>query len=77
LISFNNTPAALSDFSSTPLQNFFSTSKEGPYCIPVGFASFPDAKNGTNATIQIQHDGGDGNLYQVRHNAPLLPFTCD
>ena len=58
-----------SDASNIPFAvPFFQTSGEGAACIPIdiGKLGISGVGNGTNVTIQVQFDGGDGNLFQVR-----------
>ncbi|QRV76122.1 nucleoporin-interacting protein NIC96 [Ceratobasidium sp. AG-Ba] len=70
LISFASNPQNLTQFSNSSdgaqLTNFIRLTKQGEACIPVNIESLglSNVSNGTNATIQIQFDGGDGNLYQ-------------
>ena len=46
---------------------FFKTSGEGLACIAIDIESLgiEGIKDGSNVTIQVQFDGGDGNLFQV------------
>lgn len=75
LISFDANPSAFSEFNQTSsgqpipyLKPFIQLSGTGEVCIPVDIASLgvPGVQDGTNATIQVQFNGGDGELYQVR-----------
>jgi hypothetical protein len=67
LISFAANPQNITQFSNSSdgaqLTNFIKLTKQGEACLPVNVQSLglPNAKNGANATIQIQYDGGDGN----------------
>jgi len=73
LISIDQNPTNFSVFniSSTGVQlpfavPFFQTTGEGLACIPVdiGKLNIPGIGNGSNVTLQVQFDGGDGNLFQ-------------
>ncbi|KAG8721579.1 hypothetical protein FRC08_012022 [Ceratobasidium sp. 394] len=70
LISFDPNPQNITQFSNSSngaqLTNFIKLDKQGEACLPVNIQSLglSNVSNGTNATIQIQFDGGDGNLYQ-------------
>ena len=46
---------------------FFQVTGAGKYCFPVDFAAagISGVSDGTNVTIQLEFDGGDGNLFQV------------
>ncbi|KAG8773151.1 hypothetical protein FRC12_002698 [Ceratobasidium sp. 428] len=67
LISFDPNPQNITQFSNSSggaqLSDFIRLVKQGPACIPVNIGSLglANVSNGTNATIQIQFDGGDGN----------------
>lgn len=67
LISFDANPQNITQFSNSSngaqLTNFIQLTKQGDACIPVNVQSLglSNVGNGTNATIQIQFDGGDGN----------------
>ncbi|KAG8969787.1 hypothetical protein FRC03_000613 [Tulasnella sp. 419] len=74
LVSFDANPENFGDFNTTSsgqhipyLKPFLKINGAGDVCYPVDFQTLglPDIPDGTNATIQIQYDGGDGNLYQV------------
>ena len=43
----------------------------GESCLPINFGLVPGIASGTNATIQIQYNGGDSILYQV-----CVRFDC-
>ncbi|KDQ19849.1 hypothetical protein BOTBODRAFT_27273 [Botryobasidium botryosum FD-172 SS1] len=72
LISLNQDPTSLAQFNTTPSGQTipplapFTAVGQGSFCIPVnvGALNLAGVQSGTNATIQIQYDGGDGNLYQ-------------
>ncbi len=44
-------------------------------CIPVDIAALGinGVQNGTKATIMVQFNGGDGELYQVRVHTACVP----
>ena len=46
---------------------FFQTTGEGLFCFPldIGAANISGVGDGTNVTIQVEFNGGDGNLFQV------------
>ncbi|EJD04039.1 uncharacterized protein FOMMEDRAFT_133385 [Fomitiporia mediterranea MF3/22] len=73
LISIDQDPTSFSNFntSSTGVQlpsavPFFKATGEGPACIAIDIANLniTGVKDGSNVTIQVQFDGGDGNLFQ-------------
>ncbi|KAG8736986.1 hypothetical protein FRC10_008672 [Ceratobasidium sp. 414] len=70
LISFDPNPQNITQFSNSSngaqLTGFIKLNQQGEACLPVNIQSLglSNVSNGTNATIQIQFDGGDGNLYQ-------------
>lgn len=47
--------------------DFFQTTGEGPACIPIdiGHLNISGIGSGSNVTIQVEFNGGDGNLFQV------------
>jgi hypothetical protein len=66
LVSTASDPASFNDFpnATMPLA-FFKGSGENVICAgPLSFNATSDIKDGTNATIQLIFDGGDGQLYQ-------------
>lgn len=76
LISIDQDPTNFTQFnvSSTGVQlpvavPFFSASGEGPACVAIDIENL-DIKgvtDGSNVTIQVRYDGGDGDLFQVGH----------
>ncbi|KAH7345170.1 hypothetical protein B0J17DRAFT_638638 [Rhizoctonia solani] len=82
LISFDANPQNITQFSNSSngaqLTNFVKLEKQGEACLPVNVQSLglSNVANGTNATIQIQYDGGDGNLYQCADVTLLSDFTA-
>ncbi|KAI8344932.1 hypothetical protein BD560DRAFT_411704 [Blakeslea trispora] len=60
---YNNNPST-SDFSGSSLKELASGTRTFPQgaCLPFQFGD--DIKDGTNATIQVEYNGGDGMLYQ-------------
>jgi hypothetical protein len=76
LISLEANPTTFAVFNTTSTGEqlpfavpFFSAAGEGPACIPVDIASLniPGVQDGSNVTLQIQFNGGDGDLFQVSH----------
>lgn len=47
---------------------FFQVNGEGSFCFPVDFSAsnITGLQDGSNVTIQLIFDGGDGELFQVR-----------
>ncbi|KAF8708244.1 hypothetical protein RHS03_04195, partial [Rhizoctonia solani] len=82
LVSFDANPQNITQFSNSSngaqLTSFVKLEKQGEACIPVNIQSLglSNVSNGTNATIQIQYDGGDGNLYQCADVTLLSDFTA-
>ncbi|CAE6352009.1 unnamed protein product [Rhizoctonia solani] len=82
LISFDANPQNITQFSNSSngaqLTSFIKLDKQGEACIPVNIQSLglSNVANGTNATIQIQYDGGDGNLYQCADVTLLSNFAA-
>jgi len=73
LISFDQNPQNFSQFSTAPdgqsipyLKPFIQLSGTGEMCVPVNVSALgiQGVGNGTNATIMVQFNGGDGELYQ-------------
>lgn len=54
-------------------KQFFETTGEGAFCMPIDLlaANIAGVKDGANVTIQLVFDGGDGQLYQVTHSLCL------
>lgn len=74
LISIDQDPTNFTQFnvSSTGVQlppavPFFSASGEGLACIAIDIENLgiQGVNNGSNVTIQVRFDGGDGDLWQV------------
>ncbi|WRT64056.1 uncharacterized protein IL334_000984 [Kwoniella shivajii] len=70
-ISTSSSPTSFSDFNTTsngtsiPLASSIFQVKEGEACFNVDLSSLGvGLTNGSQVTLQVQYDGGDGNLYQ-------------
>lgn len=65
LISDKQDPKNFDDFSKTLAKNWFGV-PQGTGCFNVDFSKVDglDLKNGSQVTIQMQYEGGDGSLYQ-------------
>lgn len=50
------------------VRDFASEELPGEFCLPLNIsaAGIPGVGEGSNVTIQVVFNGGDGNLYQVR-----------
>lgn len=68
LLSTSQNPTSFSNFSQAV--PFFQVTGEGAFCFPVDFAAsgISGLTDGANVTIQLEFDGGDGNLFQVSEN---------
>ncbi|KZT51058.1 hypothetical protein CALCODRAFT_153599 [Calocera cornea HHB12733] len=83
VISFDQNPLNFSEFNMTAsgqplpfLEPYFTISYQGEACFPVDvLASIPGVANGTNATIQVYFNGGDGELYQCSDVVLLTNYT--
>ncbi|KAF8587337.1 hypothetical protein K439DRAFT_1338632 [Ramaria rubella] len=73
LISFDANPTMFGEFNQTAsgttipfLLPFTKMNAQGDACFPVNISSLglSEAQNGANATIMVQYNGGDGELYQ-------------
>jgi len=73
LISFDSDPTTFAEFNKTSsgqsipfLMPFTVMNAQGDACFPVNISSLgvSQAQNGANATIMVQFNGGDGELYQ-------------
>jgi len=56
---------SFSDFSQ--VKPFFQDQGEGGFCVPLDFSSNANGSSltaGQNVTIQVEYNGGDGNLFQ-------------
>jgi hypothetical protein len=80
LISFDANPTTFGNFNKTSsgatipfLMPFTTMNAQGDACFPVNISSLgvSEAQNGVNATIMVQFNGGDGQLYQVRRGRVL------
>ncbi|KAI8375313.1 hypothetical protein EDC96DRAFT_496781 [Choanephora cucurbitarum] len=60
---YSNNPST-NDFSGSSLKQLATGTRSYPQnaCLPFQFGD--DVENGTNATIQVEYNGGDGILYQ-------------
>ncbi|KAH8079961.1 hypothetical protein HD553DRAFT_126541 [Filobasidium floriforme] len=64
LISSKEDPQNFDDFSSTLAKSWFQM-PQGETCFNVDFSSLGmNFVNGSQVTIQVQYNGGDGNLFQ-------------
>ncbi|WVQ71036.1 hypothetical protein IAR50_000561 [Cryptococcus sp. DSM 104548] len=70
-ISTNENPTSFDDFNTTsngtaiPLASSIFQVAEGDSCFNIDMGSLSvGLTNGSDVTLQIQYDGGDGNLYQ-------------
>lgn len=68
LLSTSQNPTTFEDFNETSVE-WFSHSGAGESCIAVDFENLgiEGIKDGSNVTIQIQYNAGDGNLFQVSY----------
>jgi len=73
LISFDANPTNFAQFNTSPsgqsygfLKPFIQLQGTGEMCVPVNISALgvSGVGDGTNATIQVQFNGGDGDLYQ-------------
>ncbi|KAH8926943.1 hypothetical protein BT69DRAFT_1347631 [Atractiella rhizophila] len=85
IISPNPNPQNFSVFNVTssgatipPLKPFFDITNAGEFCINVDISSLgvSDFANGTNATIQVVYNGGDGPLYQCADVTLSTEYTA-
>ncbi|KZT51065.1 hypothetical protein CALCODRAFT_153824 [Calocera cornea HHB12733] len=82
-ISFDADPTTFVQFNTTDngtsypmLKPFFSMNWEGELCLPVDAESVGlPIVNGTNATIQVQFNGGDGNLFDCADVVLITNYT--
>ncbi|KDQ20310.1 hypothetical protein BOTBODRAFT_125906, partial [Botryobasidium botryosum FD-172 SS1] len=72
-LSFNPNPTSYQQFNISPsgqtippLTPFTTLVGQGTICLPVDIAGLgiPDLQGDTNATIQVQYNGGDGTVTQ-------------
>jgi hypothetical protein len=75
LVSTLQDPKTFDNF--TQAVPFFHQQGQGTFCFPINLASVPSAKDGSNVTIQIVFDGGDGKLYQVQHTILVMVTETD
>ena len=62
----NSANPSTADFNSASTIATGSRNYPSNACLPVDLSSVSNASAGTNATIQVIYDGGDGKLYQVK-----------
>lgn len=80
-LSTSENPTTFQDFSQAV--PYFQVNGEGSFCFPVDFvaAGISGVQDGSNVTIQLIFDGGDGQLYQVRYTAyassRMFPLIAD
>ncbi|KAI9263167.1 hypothetical protein BDA99DRAFT_407798, partial [Phascolomyces articulosus] len=60
----NSTNPTASDFTSAPTVAKGSRNYPADACLPIDLGNVQGLSAGTNATIQVVYDGGDGLLYQ-------------
>jgi hypothetical protein len=72
----NNNPAT-ADFSTNQLVQVANGTRNYPQaaCLPLDLSKNTAIKAGTNATIQIVFNGGDGSLYQVIIDCVIVSRT--
>ncbi|TDL28569.1 hypothetical protein BD410DRAFT_738021 [Rickenella mellea] len=84
LISIDQNPTTFAEFnkSSTgvnlpPAVPFFKASGEGAVCVPIdiGALNITGVKDGSNVTIQVEFNGGDGQLFQCADLTLSSTFT--
>ncbi|ODO07308.1 hypothetical protein L198_00887 [Cryptococcus wingfieldii CBS 7118] len=69
-ISTSDNPSSFDDFNTTsngtsiPLASSIFQVAEGDSCFNIDLGGSLGLTNGSDVTLQIQYDGGDGNLYQ-------------
>ncbi|GAA97288.1 uncharacterized protein L969DRAFT_84278 [Mixia osmundae IAM 14324] len=74
-LSYAQAPTAFSDFNVS-ISPSFTLQGQGNWSFPVDLGTLsPAPVNGTNATIQIFFNGGDGALYQCSDVVLLSGFT--
>ncbi|KAK1926079.1 hypothetical protein DB88DRAFT_504185 [Papiliotrema laurentii] len=82
-LSVSNNPTSFDDFNSTSngtsipmVTNFFQVKAAGEYCWNVNLEGLGiGLTNGSLVTIQVQFNGGDGNLYQCADLILLSDYT--
>ncbi|KAH8120235.1 hypothetical protein DFH11DRAFT_1558998 [Phellopilus nigrolimitatus] len=67
LISIDQNPTNFSMFNTSSSGTQLPSACTGAACIAIDIANLgiSNVKDGSNVTIQVQYDGGDGNLFQV------------
>ncbi|KAF8529481.1 hypothetical protein JB92DRAFT_671243 [Gautieria morchelliformis] len=84
LISFDSNPTTFQQFNTTSsgqsipfLLPFTQMNAQGDACFPVNISSLglPEVQNGANATIMVQFNGGDGDLFQCSDVVLSNTFT--
>lgn len=72
IISTVSNPNNFDNFTANGQQQlvrgFAHEDNAGTFCMPLNIsaANIPGVGDGSNVTIQVVFEGGDGNLYQVR-----------
>jgi hypothetical protein len=78
MLSTAPSPTSFDDFHTSSgadqlVVNYFQgTGTSGCVRVMPNAAGIPGIQNGSNVTLQMVFDGGDGKLYQVRHTACSL-----
>ncbi|ORX34762.1 hypothetical protein BD324DRAFT_634860 [Kockovaella imperatae] len=83
-LSVNQNPTSFNDFNTTSngtaipmVTNFFQIKEPGEFCWNVSLANLGiGLQNGSLVTLQIQYDGGDGELYQCTDLILLSDYTA-
>ncbi|EJT98932.1 hypothetical protein DACRYDRAFT_24044 [Dacryopinax primogenitus] len=83
VISFDQNPTTFAQFNATdngtayaPLLPTFAMTYQGELCVPVDAATVGvPVVNGTNATIQVYFNGGDGLLYDCADVVLISNYT--
>lgn len=75
LVSTAQNPTSFNNFSQ--VVPFFQMQGEGLFCFPLSLGSSSNVSDGSNVTIQIVFNGGDGTLYQVRPTIPATTMRTD
>lgn len=81
LVSSKANPTSFNDFNNASggnqfVTNFFQTTGEGLACFNIDLTKtgVDGVKDGSNVTIEVVFNGGDGALYQVRLISCPMPF---
>ena len=75
MLSTDQNPNTFNDFPANSLaKQPFMQSGEGIFCFPLNLsaAGITGVQDGANVTIQIEFNGGDGNLFQVSYCSERL-----